>query len=186
MSGIPVRPEFLQNATSFQESNTDDEIRVLIFGGSQGAHAINVAVVEAAEELAAIRPRLRVTHQTGERDVEMVRAGYRQAGLVAEVEPFLYDMGRHFGAGTDCLPRGGDDGVGDYGRWQAGDSDPVADGDRRPPAQERRGAGVARRGRRAASGGDAAVGAGGPGADARRGSRRSSSHGRGGAGARQA
>jgi hypothetical protein len=27
--------------------------------------------------------------------VEMVRAAYRQAGLQADVEPFLYDMGRH-------------------------------------------------------------------------------------------
>jgi UDP-N-acetylglucosamine--N-acetylmuramyl-(pentapeptide) pyrophosphoryl-undecaprenol N-acetylglucosamine transferase len=35
-----------------------------------------------------------VVHQTGERDVEMVRAAYSRAGLQAEVEPFLYDMGR--------------------------------------------------------------------------------------------
>ena len=55
--------------------------RVLVFGGSQGAHAINVAMVEAAPQLAAGGPRLRLTHQTGERDVEMVRAAYRQAGL---------------------------------------------------------------------------------------------------------
>jgi UDP-N-acetylglucosamine--N-acetylmuramyl-(pentapeptide) pyrophosphoryl-undecaprenol N-acetylglucosamine transferase len=107
VSGNPVRPEFLQNAASPQESSTDDEIRVLIFGGSQGAHAINVAVVEAAQELAAIRPRLRVTHQTGERDVEMVRAAYRQAGLVAEVEPFLYDMGRRIGAADLIVCRAG-------------------------------------------------------------------------------
>jgi UDP-N-acetylglucosamine--N-acetylmuramyl-(pentapeptide) pyrophosphoryl-undecaprenol N-acetylglucosamine transferase len=107
VSGNPVRPEFLQHAASSQESSTDDEVRVLIFGGSQGAHAINVAVVEAAQELAAIRPRLRVTHQTGERDVEMVRAGYREAGLVAEVEPFLYDMGRHIGAADLIVCRAG-------------------------------------------------------------------------------
>ncbi len=94
VSGNPVRPEFLEEAGSSRESNADDEVRVLIFGGSQGAHAINVAVVEAAEELAAVRPRLRLTHQTGDRDVEMVRAGYQRAGLAAEVEPFLYDMGR--------------------------------------------------------------------------------------------
>ena len=65
-----------------------------MFGGSQGAHAINVAMVEAAPELAAGGSHLRLTHQTGERDVEMVRAAYRQAGLQADVEPFLFDMGR--------------------------------------------------------------------------------------------
>ncbi len=52
-----------------------------------------MAMVEAAAELAA-DPHLRFTHQTGERDVEVVRAAYRQAGVQAEVEPFLYDMGK--------------------------------------------------------------------------------------------
>ena len=52
------------------------------------------APMEAAAELAASGAGLRLTHQTGERDVEMVRAAYRAAGLQADVEPFLYDMGR--------------------------------------------------------------------------------------------
>ena len=51
-----------------------------------------MAMVEAAPELAAVGPRLHLTHQTGERDVEMVRLAYRHAGLAAEVEPFLFDM----------------------------------------------------------------------------------------------
>ena len=107
VSGNPVRPEFLEEAGSSRESSADDEVRVLIFGGSQGAHAINVAVVEAAEELAAVRPRLRLTHQTGDRDLEMVRAGYQRAGLAAEVEPFLYDMGRRIGAADLIVCRAG-------------------------------------------------------------------------------
>ena len=86
----------IQGAHGVHEEGAHDrtsDIRVLIFGGSQGAHAINVAMVEAAAELAG-RARLRLTHQTGERDVELVRAAYRAAGLQADVEPFLYDMGR--------------------------------------------------------------------------------------------
>jgi UDP-N-acetylglucosamine--N-acetylmuramyl-(pentapeptide) pyrophosphoryl-undecaprenol N-acetylglucosamine transferase len=35
-----------------------------------------------------------ITHQTGERDLERVRDGYRQAGLAARIEPFLYEMDR--------------------------------------------------------------------------------------------
>ncbi len=70
-------------------------MRVLVFGGSQGAHAINVAMVEAAQELAPHRLDLRIIHQTGPRDVELVRAAYEKAGLVAEVEPFYDGMGRN-------------------------------------------------------------------------------------------
>src|SRR3989442_1283486 len=97
VSGNPVRPEFLAAAGSQKESAFDDqtsEIRVLVFGGSQGAHAINVAMVEAAAQLAAGGSPLRLTHPTGGRDVAVVRTAYRQAGPQADVEPFLYDMGR--------------------------------------------------------------------------------------------
>jgi UDP-N-acetylglucosamine--N-acetylmuramyl-(pentapeptide) pyrophosphoryl-undecaprenol N-acetylglucosamine transferase len=95
VSGNPVRPEFL--ASGGQAGDADDAAtvtRVLVFGGSQGAHAINMAMVEAAPQLASSGPRLRIVHQTGDRDAEMVRAGYARSGLAADVEPFLYDMGR--------------------------------------------------------------------------------------------
>jgi UDP-N-acetylglucosamine--N-acetylmuramyl-(pentapeptide) pyrophosphoryl-undecaprenol N-acetylglucosamine transferase len=110
VSGNPVRPEFFGAGEPRRESDTNDEhpgVRVLIFGGSQGAHAINVAMVEAAAQLAAGDPRLRLTHQTGERDVEMVDAAYRQAGLSAVVEPFLYDMGRQLGRADVIVCRAG-------------------------------------------------------------------------------
>jgi UDP-N-acetylglucosamine--N-acetylmuramyl-(pentapeptide) pyrophosphoryl-undecaprenol N-acetylglucosamine transferase len=97
VSGNPVRPEFLEPVDPQRESDANDEssgVRVLVFGGSQGAHAINLAMVEAAPQLAAGGHRLRLAHQTGERDVEMVRAAYRQAGVAADVEPFFFDMGR--------------------------------------------------------------------------------------------
>jgi UDP-N-acetylglucosamine--N-acetylmuramyl-(pentapeptide) pyrophosphoryl-undecaprenol N-acetylglucosamine transferase len=64
-------------------------------------------MVEAAAELAAGRPDLRVAHQTGERDVEMVRAGYRAAGIQAEVEPFFYDMRRQLGRADLIVCRAG-------------------------------------------------------------------------------
>jgi UDP-N-acetylglucosamine--N-acetylmuramyl-(pentapeptide) pyrophosphoryl-undecaprenol N-acetylglucosamine transferase len=97
ISGNPVRPEFFAVGPG-KGSDIDDDTghgtRVLVFGGSQGAHAINMAMVEAAPELAGIGAHLHLTHQTGERDVEMVRAAYGKTGLPADVEPFLYDMGR--------------------------------------------------------------------------------------------
>jgi UDP-N-acetylglucosamine--N-acetylmuramyl-(pentapeptide) pyrophosphoryl-undecaprenol N-acetylglucosamine transferase len=64
-------------------------------------------MVEAAPELAARGPHLRLTHQTGERDVDMVRAGYRTAGIQADVEPFFYDMGRRLGHADLIVCRAG-------------------------------------------------------------------------------
>jgi len=110
VSGNPVRPEFFARAGPQQELERDDQTsfsRVLVFGGSQGAHAINVAMVEAAAQLAALRPRLRLVHQTGERDVEMVRTAYREAGLQADVQPFLFDMGRQLGQADLIVCRAG-------------------------------------------------------------------------------
>jgi len=110
ISGNPVRPEFLTAGRGKGpgiDDGSDRGARVLVCGGSQGAHAINMAMVEAAPELAGIGPHLRLTHQTGERDVEMVRTAYRQAGLSADVEPFLYDMGRQLGQADVIVCRAG-------------------------------------------------------------------------------
>jgi UDP-N-acetylglucosamine--N-acetylmuramyl-(pentapeptide) pyrophosphoryl-undecaprenol N-acetylglucosamine transferase len=110
VSGNPVRPEFVAAVGPSQESGVNEHAsitRVLVFGGSQGAHAINVAMVEAAAELAAGGPPLHLTHQTGERDLEIVRDGYRDAGVQAEVEPFLYDMGRQLARADLIVCRAG-------------------------------------------------------------------------------
>jgi UDP-N-acetylglucosamine--N-acetylmuramyl-(pentapeptide) pyrophosphoryl-undecaprenol N-acetylglucosamine transferase len=98
VTGNPVRPEFFTR----DEKEADGHLvsppgaaRVLIFGGSQGAHAINVAMVEAAARLAAAGAgRVAITHQTGQRDVDLVRDAYRRAGLEARVEAFLFEMDR--------------------------------------------------------------------------------------------
>ncbi|PYR03443.1 MAG: hypothetical protein DMF97_02030 [Acidobacteria bacterium] len=110
VSGNPVRPEFLASVGPRQEPAPDDRApvtQVLVFGGSQGAHAINVAMVAAAALLATSSPRLRLVHQTGERDVDMVRDAYRRAGLEAEVEPFLYDMRRQLARADVVVCRAG-------------------------------------------------------------------------------
>jgi len=108
VSGNPVRPEFLRDEEECGQSDQPPgAARVLVFGGSQGAHAINMAMVEAAPQLAAARPRLALTHQTGERDLAMVRDGYRRAGLEARVEPFLYAMEREMKAADLVVCRAG-------------------------------------------------------------------------------
>ena len=108
VAGNPVRPEFFETRGANDEhSQPPGAARILVFGGSQGAHAINLASVEAAARLAAATPRLAITHQTGERDVEMVRDAYRRAGLEARVEPFLFAMDREMKAADLVICRAG-------------------------------------------------------------------------------
>ena len=117
VAGNPVRPEFFtrDSGLGVRDSGVGDDAqhsppaaaRVLVFGGSQGAHAINMAMVEAAPRLAANAARLALTHQTGERDLEMVRDGYQRAGLQARVEPFLFAMDREMKAADVVVCRAG-------------------------------------------------------------------------------
>jgi UDP-N-acetylglucosamine--N-acetylmuramyl-(pentapeptide) pyrophosphoryl-undecaprenol N-acetylglucosamine transferase len=117
VSGNPVRPEFFEDGGAVSEKphrgaydgqgRPPGAARVLVFGGSQGAHAINVAMVEAAPRLAAASTRLAITHQTGERDLELVRDGYRRAGVEARVEPFLFAMDREMKAADLVICRAG-------------------------------------------------------------------------------
>jgi UDP-N-acetylglucosamine--N-acetylmuramyl-(pentapeptide) pyrophosphoryl-undecaprenol N-acetylglucosamine transferase len=70
----------------------DSAFNLLVFGGSQGAHAINMAMVEALPFLKKNPLTLQIVHQTGENDCEAVTAGYRTAGVEACVTPFISDM----------------------------------------------------------------------------------------------
>ena len=79
---------------------------VLVMGGSGGAHAINMAMKDAAPELAAV-PGLQVLHQTGEKDVKDVREGYRSAGVKAAVVPYLTDMAGAYAAADLVVCRAG-------------------------------------------------------------------------------
>jgi len=94
VAGNPVRPEFFRADAGGGTSESADEEggQVLIVGGSLGAHAINVAMVAAAPRLAAAGLRLRITHQTGARDLPLVREAYAQAGIEARADAFLYDI----------------------------------------------------------------------------------------------
>jgi len=110
VAGNPIRQEFFSAtardlATAGSSGGTPP--RVLIFGGSQGAHAINMAMVAAAPRLAERGGGVAFTHQTGERDLERVRDGYRQTGFVARVEPFLYEMDREMTEADLIVSRAG-------------------------------------------------------------------------------
>lgn len=91
VTGNPVRPEFAMPLPD-ETSSAGGATRVLVFGGSQGAHALNLAMVAAAPLLASSGVQLQITHQTGEKDLETVREGYMRSGIDARIDAFLFAM----------------------------------------------------------------------------------------------
>jgi len=89
-SGNPVRRAFA-GVRSLQKAAKDFQ-QLLIFGGSQGAQAINKSIVEMLPQLPKIKNNIRILHQTGARDVEPVREAYARSGIKAEVTAFIVDM----------------------------------------------------------------------------------------------
>ena len=108
VTGVPVRPAFFQIP---QKRYDPASPTLLVFGGSQGARAINQAVTRSLPELMKRAPGLRIIHQTGERDYNEVRAAYDQAGLTAttaaEVSKFIDDMPAYFARADLVLCRSG-------------------------------------------------------------------------------
>jgi UDP-N-acetylglucosamine--N-acetylmuramyl-(pentapeptide) pyrophosphoryl-undecaprenol N-acetylglucosamine transferase len=68
------------------------DFRILVFGGSAGAHSINMNVIAALPFLSRFRERLAITHQTGEKDLAEVREAYRREGFRGEAVPFIDNM----------------------------------------------------------------------------------------------
>lgn len=105
VSGNPVREAFLAIGP---RPATAVERRVLVFGGSQGANAINQAMVAAAAHVRELAEQgCSIVHQTGERDLEAVKAGYAAAGLTADVRPFISDMPQQMAAADVVVCRAG-------------------------------------------------------------------------------
>ena len=90
LTGNPIRPEFVTAETRTGEKG--GVFTVAVVGGSQGARAINEAVVEALALLKERKRPCRVIHQTGDLDYEKTVALHRAKGLEALVMPFIQDM----------------------------------------------------------------------------------------------
>ncbi len=103
VTGVPVREAFFAAAPM----PANDPPVLLVFGGSQGAHAINQVVMESAAELQARVPGLRIVHQTGERDYNDAQAAYARLGSAAEVHRFIDDMPAVFGRASLLMCRSG-------------------------------------------------------------------------------
>ena len=89
VSGNPVRKVFTVRSAGPQEKQFR---QLLIFGGSQGAAAINKNVIAMMPLLQQMKGRLRVLHQTGDREFQIVKQAYEQYELDAQVTPFIVNM----------------------------------------------------------------------------------------------
>jgi UDP-N-acetylglucosamine--N-acetylmuramyl-(pentapeptide) pyrophosphoryl-undecaprenol N-acetylglucosamine transferase len=103
ITGNPVRAEFFGVPGKEPGAVTN----ILITGGSQGARPVNEAMTAALPLLAAERDRLSIVHQTGERDYERTSEAYRQAGMKAEVKPFIEKMVDEFARADLVISRAG-------------------------------------------------------------------------------
>ena len=91
VTGNPVRREFFD----IEPKERSAKMNILIFGGSQGARAINNAMADALPNLP--KDKLNITHQTGEFDFEKLRETYNRAGWEnADVRPYISDMVAEF------------------------------------------------------------------------------------------
>jgi len=103
LTGIPVRPEFF----AIPPRAPAEPFHILITGGSQGALIINQTLINAADFLATRQGRIRIVHQTGERDYNAVRVAYARREINAEVLPFIGNMAERFAQADLIVCRAG-------------------------------------------------------------------------------
>jgi UDP-N-acetylglucosamine--N-acetylmuramyl-(pentapeptide) pyrophosphoryl-undecaprenol N-acetylglucosamine transferase len=102
VTGVPVRQAFFQIP-----AKRDGTPTLLVFGGSQGAHAINEAMLRCLPELRRQAPGIRIIHQTGERDYNDALAAYASANESAKVFKFIEDMPAAFAQADLVVCRSG-------------------------------------------------------------------------------
>jgi UDP-N-acetylglucosamine--N-acetylmuramyl-(pentapeptide) pyrophosphoryl-undecaprenol N-acetylglucosamine transferase len=105
VTGNPVRKEFFDIPAKARDNN---KFSLLVFGGSQGARAINSAVVESLKSLQPFKNQLQITHQTGEADFETVEKGYAENDWEnAVVRRYISDMVSEFAKSDLIISRAG-------------------------------------------------------------------------------
>ncbi len=108
-TGNPVRPAVIAAAaTPYAAPAANEALRLLVFGGSQGAHVM-AEIVPAALELLSpeLRARLRIVQQARAEDIEAVRATYAGLGVAAECAPFFADLPARMAAAHLIVSRSG-------------------------------------------------------------------------------
>jgi UDP-N-acetylglucosamine--N-acetylmuramyl-(pentapeptide) pyrophosphoryl-undecaprenol N-acetylglucosamine transferase len=105
--GNPLRPAFMgQPAPAQRFAGRSGPLKLLVVGGSLGARALNTLVPQALALLPAHNRPL-VTHQSGARQIDALRANYAQAGVSAELTPFIDNTAQAFADADLVIARAG-------------------------------------------------------------------------------
>jgi UDP-N-acetylglucosamine--N-acetylmuramyl-(pentapeptide) pyrophosphoryl-undecaprenol N-acetylglucosamine transferase len=108
VTGVPIRREFF----ALPHVDAAEAPTLLVFGGSQGARALNQAVIGALPLLQTKLPQLRIVHQTGTTDLEATRAAYGSMSpgtrlSTSEAFEFIDDMPARMAQAQVVLCRSG-------------------------------------------------------------------------------
>ena len=94
VAGNPIRSELVKVQGGESASHLSDQrLHVLVFGGSQGARSINLAISNNIDQLGNEAEQVALIHQTGKDWINDVRNAYASAGFDADVREFIDDMG---------------------------------------------------------------------------------------------
>lgn len=105
LSGNPVRRDIITKLED--RRGRAERFSILVFGGSQGATAINAAFLDAAEFLTDIWSGLKIVHQTGQDGFETVVAAYKRKNLKVEAYKFIEGMGEAYNGADLVVCRAG-------------------------------------------------------------------------------
>lgn len=110
VTGNPVRLELLDGDRDRAKRELGleaDRFTLLVFGGSQGAHRINLTLLDALRDLEDLRGRLQFLHATGDRDLALIRTAYEIRGHLAVVRAFFTNMAAAYAAADLVISRAG-------------------------------------------------------------------------------
>jgi len=96
ITGMPLRADLLEAARTPRADAGGTPFRLLVMGGSRGAHRINELVSEALVRLKSEGQTVEVAHLTGEQDQAFIERRYREHGIAATVMAFTREMGAHY------------------------------------------------------------------------------------------
>jgi UDP-N-acetylglucosamine--N-acetylmuramyl-(pentapeptide) pyrophosphoryl-undecaprenol N-acetylglucosamine transferase len=108
-TGNPVRPAVIEAADRpYPLSGTDRPIRLVVFGGSQGARIMADIVPAAVRGLdPGLRARLLVVQQTRDEDLDRVRRTYAELNVPAEAASFFADLPQRIASANLVISRAG-------------------------------------------------------------------------------
>ncbi|PIT79758.1 undecaprenyldiphospho-muramoylpentapeptide beta-N-acetylglucosaminyltransferase [Limnohabitans sp. JirII-31] len=105
--GNPLRAGFVSQPTPAERfAHRSGPLRVLVVGGSLGAQALNTLVPQALA-LIPVSERPQVIHQSGAQQIDALREAYAEAGVQAELTPFIDDTAQAFADADLVIARAG-------------------------------------------------------------------------------